>query len=368
MLTKVKIKNINSIVETEFSFKKCKYQYKNDMVYNNEIVSPIAFYGANGSGKSSFFNAISQLISMLTNEPSQMSGFIPHFTNSKEDNQFVLKTEGTSLIELCFELNNNSYVYYIESLVQNYIVSETLTKNNVEVFSRNKNEYHYKNKAYPVVAMMFPVLRTLDIEQNDEEIHLCYEYLSNICYIDASKKAFQLKIAKQKSYKDIIVEKSKEAREIFSNYKEFPKYDVQATTNEQGEKRYFAKISHNDGDLCLPWDLISSGMQNQSLLLSAVLSLPENGVLIVDELEDALHPLTIMDFIFAVQKRNIQLIFSSHNTFILQSLRPDQIYFAHWESGYSTYKRLSDFYPNIREVNNIEKMYLSNLFDEDIKK
>ena len=48
-------------------------------------------------------------------------------------------------------------------------------------------------------------------------------------------------------------------------------------------------------------------------------------------------------------------------------LRPDQIFFANWRNGFSNYKKLSDIYPNIREVNNIEKMYLSNVFDEDIK-
>ena len=37
-----------------------------------------------------------------------------------------------------------------------------------------------------------------------------------------------------------------------------------------------------------------------------------------------------------------------------------------FKTGESTYKKLSDIYPNIRQVNNIEKMYLSNLFDEEI--
>ena len=86
------------------------------------------------------------------------------------------------------------------------------------------------------------------------------------------------------------------------------------------------------------------------------------------EIEDALHPLTIVDFLKVARERNIQLIFSSHNTYILQLLRPDQIFFANWKEGYSSYKRLSEIYPNIREINNIEKMYLSHLFDEDIKK
>lgn len=48
-------------------------------------------------------------------------------------------------------------------------------------------------------------------------------------------------------------------------------------------------------------------------------------------------------------------------------MRPDQIYFANWKNCSSSYSRLSRIYPNIREINNIEKMYLSSLFDEAIK-
>ena len=123
----------------------------------------------------------------------------------------------------------------------------------------------------------------------------------------------------------------------------------------------------DDGYVTMPYNLMSSGMYSQSVLLSTLLSLPQNSVLFVDEIEDALHPITILDFIKVAQEKNIQLIFSSHNTYLLQKLRPDQIIFANWKNGSSTYKKLSDIYPNIREINNIEKMYFSNMFDEEIK-
>ena len=108
-------------------------------------------------------------------------------------------------------------------------------------------------------------------------------------------------------------------------------------------------------------------MKNQSALLSILVSMPEHSVLFVDELEQALHPSAIKSFLEVVKSKNIQLVFSSHNTFILQMLRPDQIYFSKWSEGFSAYYRLSKIYPNIREVNNIEKMYLSSIFDGAIE-
>ena len=368
MLTRVEIRNINSIREANFDFSRGKYQYKEEMVYNNDFVSPIALYGTNGSGKSSVLTALAQMLSLLTDEPSELTVFIPHLRNVKKDKNIALSSVGNSSVKVFFKLNDVNYIYFLETSPMGYISSEKLLKEKEEIFIRNKSEYIYNGETISVKSEMFPVLRTLDLDKIDEVISLSYNFLSNIGFIDAAKKTYQLKAAKQKSYKDIIVENSEEIKNIMSKYKEFPLYDIFSQPDEVGQKKYFVIINHNKGKLLLPWEFISDGMANQSMLISAILTLPQNGVLIIDELDDALHPLTIIDFIKAVRKKNIQLIFSSHNTYVLQSLRPDQIFFAHWNEGFSKYKRLSEIYPNIREVNNIEKMYLSNMFDEDIKK
>ena len=166
---------------------------------------------------------------------------------------------------------------------------------------------------------------------------------------------------------DFLVENSDNVYNILKKYKEFPLYKLEKITTNTGETKYFINLKMQSTVEKIPMNLMSDGMYNNSFFLSTILTLPKNSVLIIDELESALHPLTIMDFINIIKEKNIQLIFSSHNTFILQKFRPDQIFFANWHEGFSTYKKLSDIYPNIREVNNIEKMYLSSLFDEDIK-
>ncbi len=168
------------------------------------------------------------------------------------------------------------------------------------------------------------------------------------------------------SAKDVVVQRSNEVRNILASYNKFPVYDVVSKQSKTGEKYYSARIMKDKESFSIPYDLMSSGMRNQSFLLSVLLGIPEHGVMIVDELEDALHPLAIIDFIHFALSRGIQIIFSSHNTNILAKLRPDNIVFANWKNGESSYKRLLDIYPNIREVNNIEKMYLNQTFDEVI--
>lgn len=374
MITKIEVKNVKAINNCEINFNKSKYQYREDMIFNEHYVNPIAFYGANGSGKSSILESVLQLTLLLNNEPDNIYPLVPNFVNfglvvpQKENYKYSKNI--SSYVKLFFTLNEKTeYIYKIETkLYPREIVSEVLIKNGEIVFDRKITKYKYRNKEFDVQSPLFPTLRALYSEHNDETITECFNFLSNIAFLDASTKRYKFKAALQKNYLDIIVEKSAEIKSILNKYKEFPLYDVFSNTSELGEKDYLASIKLDKGELILPYGYISSGMSNQNVILAALLSLPKNGVLIIDEIEDALHPLTILDFLKVVKEKNIQLIFSSHNTFILQKLRPDQIYFANWKNGFSSYKRLSDIYPNIREINNIEKMYLSNYFEEDIKK
>ncbi|HPD12887.1 MAG TPA: AAA family ATPase [Bacilli bacterium] len=117
-------------------------------------------------------------------------------------------------------------------------------------------------------------------------------------------------------------------------------------------------------ELIIPKILMSSKMIGQSQLLTLLLLMNEDNLLVVDELDRSLHPLVVKEFIKETMNRKVQVIFSSHNTHFLQYLRPDQIFFAKWKNNTSKFNRLSDINENIREVNNIEKMYLSGLFND----
>ncbi len=378
MITRIKIKNINAIKECDLSFEKARYHYLNDMVFD-DVVSPVALYGANGSGKSSFLKAISQLISLLIDEPDQLSGFMPNLyalkkVSEKNNGTIAIvskngfETKVLSSIELFFTLNGRNYDYFIETFFSQ-VTRESLSCGENKIFSREFRKYDYKNSTFEMESDLYPVLRKLanDEQIGNADIDNAYNYLSRMAFVDDSQKRYQFKGGVEKSYMDFVVSKSDEVKQILANYKDFPLYEVTSKIiPEQGQKQYWATIDMGDESFELPYALLSSGMKNQSALLSVLLMLPEYSAMFVDEIEDALHPLTIMNFISVAREKHIQLFFSSHNTYILSKLRPDQVFFAGWQKGYSRYKRLSDIYPNIREVNNIEKMYLGCMFDEEI--
>lgn len=383
MLTRVQIKNINAIDYCDINFQKNKYKFLEDMIYQDKLVNPVAFYGTNGSGKSSFLEAMSSLLSLMVQEPHALNFFVPNFINTikfvdEEDKKvsgkftdqhlYDIKTSIKSSIKIFFEIDQYEYEYFVETALNGWIDNEYLKVNEKYIFERTTESYVYNDKNVEIKQSLYPILRRLASDvQDDTFISTSYSFISNFAYADALKKHYIFKDGIEKDYKDIVVEKSEEVSKILSSYNEFPIYTINSKPTNEGKKSYYLRMNVDGTDVDLPYGMMSGGMRSQSVLLSILLSIPKNGVFFIDEIEDALHPLTILDFIKVAQERDVQLIFSSHNTYLLQKLRPDQIIFANWKNGYSSYRKLSDIYPNIREVNNIEKMYFSNMFDEDIK-
>lgn len=359
MITQIKLKNINSISDATINFEKNRYHYLCDNIYNDVLVNPIAFYGTNGSGKTSIIKAIAQLVQILINEPGKYSMFIPNLLKSRYED---------SAMTIWFTLDDSKYIYHINTHFSNGIINESLILNDKLILEKKDSlAYLYKGKVEELKAATYSILRNAASNLQDNDVVNAYNFLKSIAYVDASKKHFLYKELTQKSIDDLMVEQSEEVSNILKNYNRFPMYSYNSLNKEDGSKNYYIGISVDDKIQNLHNSFMSNGMYNQSVLLSILTTLPSNSVFIIDEIEDALHPFTILDFIDIVKRKNIQLIFTSHNTFILQKLRPDQIFFSYWNNGISNYKKLSDIYSNIREVNNIEKMYLSHMFDEDIE-
>lgn len=170
---------------------------------------------------------------------------------------------------------------------------------------------------------------------------------------------------------DLLASHSSEVKDILKQYKDFPAYSIEkddaVMPNGLVSQQYNVVFEDNGFKGKIPFRMVSTGMQNQSVLLSVLLSMPKSSVLFIDDADIALHPSALNGFLDTIRHRDIQVIMTLHNTNAMQSLRPDQIFFAYWSKGFSTCRRLSKIYPNIREINNIEKMYLSSAFDSEIK-
>lgn len=375
MLNKIIVKNVSAIEVASIDFKKKNYKFlENNLI--GDSLNPIAIYGHNGSGKSSFFQAIKTLIILMTEPLDNLRPFIVNdflfqeFSKNPEP-RFINKIIGS--VELQFKINDVDYVYFISTSTRGVIEKEFLECGKNPIFKRvNANVFidgNYINieSSY----QLLPYLRILASEEvADRKIQDAFSYISSLVFVDLPNIALggfvTSKHFRNMQTYDLMASKSEEIKEVLKSYDEFPIYSVMKNDDNSNiignNQTKYSIVFEGMEDKKIPIEFMSAGMRNQSLLLGIVLSVPSNSVVFVDELERALHPSALESFLNVVRKKKIQLVFSSHNTSILQTMRPDQIYFAKWNNGFSNMYRLSNIYPAIREINNIEKMYLSGLF------
>lgn len=384
MIKKITIDNISSISHLELDFEKGNYKFLEHNV-ENDVLKTIGIYGHNGSGKTSFFIAIAQFINFMSLPVDNLNPFVVN--QLKYDEFMKIQNSGKQpkiadfdkiigTISFDFEIDGDTYFYQLSVAAFNQILKERLIKNSVTIFDRDEHlKVYYKGKTIENNVGLVPFLRSAASNYlDDADIQKVYSYLSSFVFVDLtninSKEGFVTsKLFQTTKTLDLVCQKSEDVKSLLVEYKDFPVFTVEkeeAITNNGQSEQYYVSIEDNGERIRLPFAFISTGMKNQTVLLSLILSMNKGSVLFIDELEMGMHPSTIKNFIEVAQNKGIQLVFSSHNTNTLQDMRPDQIYFASWKKGYSTFKRLSKIYPNIREVNNIEKMYMSSVFDEVI--
>jgi hypothetical protein len=105
-------------------------------------------------------------------------------------------------------------------------------------------------------------------------------------------------------------------------------------------------------------------------LMGPVLESLENGsVLVIDELDAKLHPVLSAKLLGLfeseeINKKNAQLIFSSHDTSLLNHLNRDEVWLTEKDSeGVTSLNALAEFSGNrVRKSQNLERGYLHGRF------
>lgn len=366
-----------------------------------KAVNSVAIYGANASGKSSLFKAITVALIMIRNSNNvQVTDKLP-MTPFKFD--FESRNKPTSFEFTFIAKDGRKYIYGFsattEKVVEEYLYCYNTSKPTL-LFDLNENEKPKFNRAYKVKLeaayqmntankLFLATATTWNVECTKSPFEWLAESidtftdvmeLGGVAFekyrIDENRKyiEFTKNLLKQADINISSIEV--DAKEVVGGPalpfqivvqgkiippNEGKHYDVEITTghtvvDENGEKTEFSLTLQEE----------SIGTQLLFFYGPLLKDAFEKGkTIVLDEIDKSMHP-SLVKFIMNlfrdpdVNKNGAQLIVTTHETGILslEMFRRDQIYFTEKDSksGVTDLYSLDEF--SVRKTENIEKGYL----------
>lgn len=421
MLLNFKVKNYRSIREEIIldleatalnDEKECFLKYN-----NNDYLPVISIYGKNGGGKSNVIRAFWLAVQFIRNAQRTQyeNAEIPVRPFELDD---ISRTKPTSF-EFEYVCNNIRYKYGF-SATRKEIVSEYLywaPKGQIaKIFERDYQTFQFpsnkdkkmkeliknavaKNQLFFAISCVMnyqPCIDAMkwfrtqiffsrdysDIGKNildygeDKEMLQSIVNIAKIADFGISDMKFEINNMEIMSLDElpefITIEQRQEIRRSLEQFKKSLSTDTEniegkLQLNELKATSFHNGIANNGEVREYPMSLADESDGTIKLMARAAAieeALKVGGVLIIDEIENRLHPLLVEYIIrrFQYQKKkiNAQLIFTTHSTDIMnrEMLRRDQYYFVDkdFETGVTELYSLADFSP--RKDEKIGKAYL----------
>lgn len=337
------------------------------------LLPAIALYGANAAGKSNVLHALITMKNMVVGEASKIS------KGQKLPWEPFGDTASPTSFEIVFIYHGVRYAYGY-SFDAEKIYSEYLyhwpNGREALIFSRENSEYEFRDNVNEQI--------TLSNRTPDNKLYLVSSNDWNLPQTENAYKWFLEKLtflmnetpATSETVAQIISGDEKKARIL----KELLLADLgisDVTVKSISGKAPVITTTHRvigeDGSVDhfrLFMDQESSGTQAFFARIGGWLQALENGsLLIVDEIEDSLHPLLTKRLIEMVQDNTVntngaQLLFTTHDAMLLDLtfFRRDQIWFAEKDEKTCATELYSLVSFSPRKGENIRKGYLQGRF------
>lgn len=358
-----------------------------------DALNVVAFYGANGSGKSNLLMALA-LFEEIIALSSRFSS-----VQKLPWEPFLLRegwTEKPTRFEITFILNNNRYRYGVEfktTIEKEWLYRKAVSRE-VPVFLREADIIDASSalKAHSRIidaaiettkpnSLFLSICDMLNIEEATE----IFKWFSSVGIVnDKNKSELDTGIVRmwedtalRKRILEYMVRMKTGIEEI--EMKDYDQDDIDTTVWLTENKKQSVVNPHGKSGRRIPmashfvydengkkttdtmsWpieEFESSGTKKALQISGAILNaLMKGQLLIIDEIEANMHPIMTLDTINLflnkdINKSGAQLLFTTHDTNLLSyaNLRRDQIYFAeknNWESteiySLSDFKYLND--------------------------
>lgn len=359
---------------------------------NFRVLRSAIIYGANGSGKSNFINALAFMCDLVRNsinyQPGQGVFQACHKLNTEET---------PSEYSIQFVRNDIRYAYGF-SVKKNRIYEEYLyyfpKGRQVKIFERNGMEIRPGDRYKSVFDVSISILKdnrlflscaanysnvkeieevflffSTDVVVYNPEINNWTEYSIELIQNNDMVKKLFVKIlqALGTNVKDVKVKLEKVKLNDLSQELQIPDALKKLIGNQEGN-RIEAKVIYDQFEVDLMTEE-SAGVKRLFQIICPIIDILNKGkVLVCDELESSLHESVIFQIVQLFQNTQkdkfAQLIFSTHDTSLLDSdlFRRDQVWFTQLNQ-----ERATDLYSlveikNVRKSENLEKGYVSGKY------
>jgi AAA15 family ATPase/GTPase len=367
MLKYIKVKNFYSIGESqkisfEINPKDILDHSAREIILKDQAKTKLSInlvacvIGANGSGKSNFLKAINFVISLVQNSYNYHSDKFLSVQHS------LMKDKSTT-IEIGFVNNNSNYKYFIEfnstTILKEYFKKTVQRETNIFEMSRKKNQVEIKSnikinqtdkdRFISIERSHIPLLSSLintgyitdmlffkTIDKSDSDIIKNFSISLKNGMIDHIVRQMELLDLEKKLHENQIL-----LRNIIEIFKKIDSSITEIKTSkakftETKEARYNIDLIHSSKNqkFSLNFFQESHGTQQLILLLVQILPALENGgLVIVDEIESALHPDLTKKLISLFESKktnpkNAQIIFSTHQHPLIANRTKTQIFIA----------------------------------------
>lgn len=376
MLTKFSVENYKSF-KNKISMNLADshdYDFNKEAVNSQGIIKDAIIFGDNGCGKSNFAFALFDIVQTLTekNIDARQADIISflNFNSSKkfatfsyeflfDDKKIIYEYRKTSPTELIYE----------ELKVNNDIIfSCDMRQRKFQIFNVDKigfKSFNYESYHYDISFIKY----MLSYASHDKNsiIKFIYEFANKMLYFRSLQENSYIGIKNGVEFVIPWIIKNGLVKEFEQFLNEIGNLNVKlgvVTANELLPQQTLVMVN-NDNTKALNFEVVkSSGTQAMLILFYWYKQLKDVSLLFIDEF-DAFYHFSLSRKIVEMFKNmeNLQVIFTSHNTYISSNdiLRPD-CYFTIDKGNLKSFVQRTT--RELREGHNLEKLLRSGEFNE----
>lgn len=416
MITYVKLKNFKSFRETIFDFRKGKKSYKKFVAVYGEngsgksnFVDSLSFLRLS---LESFHMVALQQMQKAGSLPdafliSLANGNIPSFQNVMVDHRMIACEEPTT-IELGFIFNNHTG-YYSVSFTEGFIGEKLYYftgKQSGVVFDLSLKEGRidksfcgnfFKTKEAErelatLIAQYWGKHSLLSILSNEREsknteyinksyLPYVFEVINMILLLTAKHSIGSLKSQNANVNYQGVIENPLEGliavshenalnqtERILNNFFTQAYSDIKEVFYEKNLEgsnlhyKLYAKKMIGEQIRSINFQEESEGTKRILFMINDLLGACQGGTIALDEIDTGIHDLLLRTMLSSIDEWiNGQLIITTHNTYLLETLRPQSIYVINVDYLGNKEVHCLDEY-DIHGTNNIRSMYIKGLF------